>query len=108
MNLNFKFNCGNFWVGIINAEGEDWEQLRRFTIRQLRDFGFGKNAMEDYIRDELQDFLDWLKEKGGKPVFDIESKLTLVIVSALWAIVGGTRVKHDDPEFKKLAVDSIE
>ena|SRR5689334_1726454 len=28
--------------GIFNSENEHWEELRHFTLRQLRDFGFGK------------------------------------------------------------------
>lgn len=37
--------------GIVMAEGELWEQHRRFLLRQLRDFGFGKSSMEALIMD---------------------------------------------------------
>ncbi|OXA46238.1 Cytochrome P450 2B19 [Folsomia candida] len=44
--------------GIVNSGGKPWEELRRFTIRQLRDFGFGKSTMEALIMDELKELLD--------------------------------------------------
>ena len=38
------------WVpGIIFSRGRAWTDQRRFTLRVLRDFGFGKSSMEDTI-----------------------------------------------------------
>ncbi|CAG7731123.1 unnamed protein product [Allacma fusca] len=42
--------------GIIASEGQEWVEQRRFTLRHLRDFGFGKNLMENLIMEELDDF----------------------------------------------------
>ncbi|CAG7725411.1 unnamed protein product, partial [Allacma fusca] len=43
--------------GIIVSEGQEWVEQRRFTLRHLRDFGFGKNLMENLIMEEkLDDF----------------------------------------------------
>lgn len=40
-------------TGIVQSEGELWEVHRRFLLRQLRDFGFGKSSMESLIMDEV-------------------------------------------------------
>jgi methyl farnesoate epoxidase/farnesoate epoxidase len=83
--------------GIINTEGEHWEQLRRFTLRQLRDFGFGKKSMEGLIMEELKEIVEWMKSKEGFPVEDIKGKMTIAVINSLWTILSGHRYKHDDP-----------
>lgn len=75
--------------GIVNSNGNLWEVHRRFTLRQLRDFGFGKNTMEALIMDEVHEFKEMLKKKGGKPIGEIKDKFSLAVVNSLWTVVGG-------------------
>lgn len=35
--------------GLIMTSGARWQEQRRFTLRVLRDFGLGKNAMEERV-----------------------------------------------------------
>ena len=37
-------------------------EQRRFTLRHLRDFGFGKSKMEALICDEIEDVVNELKQ----------------------------------------------
>ncbi|CAL8110294.1 unnamed protein product [Orchesella dallaii] len=54
LNQNMAINWGN---------GEVWQVLRRFTIRTLRNFGFGKTAsMDVVINEELIKFLEHFDE----------------------------------------------
>ena len=39
---------GNGDNGIVTASGDDWKEQRRFTLKQLKDFGLGKKSMEKY------------------------------------------------------------
>lgn len=75
--------------GLINSEGNLWEIHRRFTLRQLRDFGFGKNTMESLIMDEVHEMTEILKKKSGKPVGEVKEMFSLAVVNALWTVVGG-------------------
>ncbi|XP_021956868.1 methyl farnesoate epoxidase [Folsomia candida] len=95
---NFDFIMDGKLHGIINTQGDHWEELRRFTLRQLRDFGFGKGTMEDSIMLEVRDLIESLKEHGEKPVDNIKQRLMLAVVNALWAICTGIRHKQDDKE----------
>ncbi|XP_021961978.1 cytochrome P450 2J5 isoform X2 [Folsomia candida] len=94
--------------GVINTEGRHWEDLRRFTLRQLRDFGFGKSTMEGLIMDELGEILDWMKSKEGLPVRDVKQRMAVAVVNSVWTLVTGKRYKQEDPAILKLTKDFTE
>lgn len=62
-----KFEIGLFFnrrfVGIFFTEGAAWHEQRRFMLRYLRDFGFGRrfDELETEINDEISNFIDLLK-----------------------------------------------
>ena len=39
--------------GVIGTNGQYWREQRRFLLRNLKDFGFGKASMETMIQDEM-------------------------------------------------------
>ncbi len=39
--------------GVILSNGPYWREIRRFLLRNLRDFGFGKSSMEELFHDEV-------------------------------------------------------
>jgi hypothetical protein len=94
--------------GIMNTEGAEWEELRRFTLRQLRDFGFGKQTMETYIMDELNELIQRLKDMKEEPVTKIKEKFTFPVLGALWHIISGQKCKHDDPNLLRIMQGMIE
>lgn len=57
--------------GIFFTEGPLWHEQRRFMLRYLRDFGFGRrfDELELEIRDEFKMFIDAIK---NGPVHDHE------------------------------------
>ncbi|GMR38321.1 hypothetical protein PMAYCL1PPCAC_08516, partial [Pristionchus mayeri] len=46
--------------GIVNSSGPDWLEQRRFTISTLRDFGMGKNRMEEKVRLSAKNMIDFI------------------------------------------------
>ena len=40
--------------GILQSTGQEWQEQRRFTMKQLKDIGFGKSSMEDLILEEVE------------------------------------------------------
>jgi hypothetical protein len=97
---SYQVSTDNFGLynvsGLLNSDGENWERLRRFTLRQLRDFGFGKNSMEETIMVEVNEFLDILNAQGEKPLDKVKEKLLLAVVNSVWSISAGSRYKQDD------------
>ena len=39
--------------GVIGTSGQYWTEQRRFLLKNLKDFGFGRASMESMIQDEM-------------------------------------------------------
>ncbi|ODM94630.1 Farnesoate epoxidase, partial [Orchesella cincta] len=92
---------GTLDAAIIWGNGEIWQTLRRFTIRTLRDFGFGRSAsMDVVINEELAKFLEHFSEKLNrtrnntmvitKELFDGS------VLNVLWRLVTGKSFELGD------------
>lgn len=90
-------------LGSLNTEGALWETHRRFTLRQLRDFGYGKEAMEDLIMDEVREFIAGLESKEGASLGGIKELFSVPVINSLSRIVSGRRYHHHDPKLLSLA-----
>jgi hypothetical protein len=53
------------------SDGPFWVEQRRFTLRSLRDFGFGKHSMEGFIMEEVEDTIKEMEQKGVLQVLDL-------------------------------------
>jgi len=82
--------------GVIFSQGSVWAEQRRFTLRTLRDFGFGKSGMEEMIQEELVKFRNLLETYGKEP-FDIAGKMNLPIINSLWRVTAGENFDYDNP-----------
>ncbi|CAL8148197.1 unnamed protein product [Orchesella dallaii] len=93
-------------LGLIFASRKElWVEMRRFTERTLRHFGFGKsNTMQSVIEAETTDlvkeFNETIKNHGG--IMKIRTKFVLSLLNTLWCMVAGQRYPHDDPTLIKL------
>eukprot|EP00092_Neocalanus_flemingeri_P065658 GFUD01079879.1.p1 GENE.GFUD01079879.1~~GFUD01079879.1.p1 ORF type:complete len:438 (-),score=100.01 GFUD01079879.1:38-1351(-) len=88
---------GKDFPGVIMSEGKVWEDQRRFTLRALRDFGFGKTGMEEMILEEVQLFKTLINKNEGEP-FDFINQYNLPILNALWRVTVGERFDYDNPK----------
>lgn len=83
--------------GLVLSTGREWNDQRRFSLRQLRDLGFGKTSMEAAIAQEVGQLNQRLLKdvETGKPV-DLSFKTNLSVINALWMILVGERLDLDD------------
>ena len=61
------FQCQYFFLtpphqGIISADGQRWLEHRRFALKHLKDFGFGKVGLEGVIQEEAEEIVAILSE----------------------------------------------
>ena len=109
--LNWIFGFKNIHdkPGIILSSGKNWQEQRRFALRNLKDLGLGKSSMEDLISDEVKEMLQDLKDrlKESEQV-DILQVFNLPIINSLWKIITGKRLDMKNPDEKKKMDDLAE
>lgn len=95
-------------VGLITSNGHTWQNLRRFTIRTLREFGFGKSASMDLvINEEAAKYVGYLKEqinssKDSTIYVETGDMFDSTIINILWRLVTGKEYAMDDVRIKEM------
>jgi hypothetical protein len=72
--------------------GQFWQEQRRFTMRHLRDLGFGKTSIEDQMMGEVGDLIKDIENKSQSDkdrVVDLKGIFQVSVVNILWAIIAG-------------------
>ncbi|XP_061169882.1 cytochrome P450 2J3-like [Saccostrea echinata] len=87
--------------GILSNSGRSWKEQRTFALATLRDFGVGKRSLEGRILEEVEVFLDAVKEQGGQ-AFDVKPFIHVSVSNVLCSILFGKRFGHDDAMFLEL------
>ena len=81
-----------FVSGILFNDGASWRAHRRFTLKTLKEMGFGKNTLETTLIEEADRIGDFFLEKNGRP-FVVQSLFSVVILNVLWTIVANRRYR---------------
>ena len=84
---------------------ERWRELRRFTLKSLRDLGFGKSCSEEAIIEETRVLVENIKESldgDNEGEVDLEKSLNCASLNIIWNLVAGTRFKYNDEKMKEL------
>ncbi|KAK7174288.1 hypothetical protein R3I93_001482 [Phoxinus phoxinus] len=87
--------------GILFSNGENWREMRRFALSNLRDFGMGKRGSEEKIIEEIQYLKGEFDKFEGKP-FDTTQPVNYAVSNIISAIVYGSRFEYKDPQFKEM------
>ncbi|GMR57174.1 hypothetical protein PMAYCL1PPCAC_27370 [Pristionchus mayeri] len=57
--------------GVINSNGASWKENRRQAISILRDFGMGKNVMEEQVKLSISEYLRFLSQIKDKSTVEM-------------------------------------
>ncbi|KAI5619047.1 cytochrome P450 2K1-like [Silurus asotus] len=98
INNTFKFAEGH---GILFSNGENWKEMRRFALTNLRDFGMGKKGSEEKILEEIEYLKEVFESFRGKP-FDTTQPMNYAVSNIISSIVYGNRFEYNDPQFKEM------
>ena len=75
------------------SDGRSWQSNRRFALKVLRDFGFGKSSIVDRIEFEVNHLVNLFKSKHGQPI-DVDTFLNVSILNTLLQLIFGSRAKN--------------
>jgi len=87
-------------LGVVFSNGKFWYETRKFTLKTLRDFGFGrKSSMDSIIHEELSFLIAHVKRRLATTnnILTIHHNFDLSMVNVLWSLVTGHRFNYDDP-----------
>lgn len=85
-------------TGILNSSGENWQLQRRTSLKILRDFGMGKNLMEEQIVKSVQEMMTQLEKTDDKKKADIFWPVQLCVGNVINQVLFGYHFKYDDCE----------
>ncbi|KAF6078053.1 hypothetical protein HJG60_008987 [Phyllostomus discolor] len=89
--------------GMVFSNGEHSKQHRRFSINTLRDFGVGKQGIEDRIQEEAGFLLEALQATRGALIDPTGGFfLSRTVSNVISSIVFGDRFDYEDKEFMSL------
>lgn len=99
-------------LGIIFVGGEGWREMRRFSMRTLRDLGYGKHKdMQSVIDDEVGFLLENLEKTASSKdaILDVKHLFTMPVLNILWSMVSSVRTGEDEVKLRKLTqlVDNL-
>ena len=93
-------------LGIVKSQGLLWQEQRRFTVKHLKDLGFGKHKLEPVIQDEAQYLIDDFVSKSKLGDVRFDNDFNIPIINILWQIVVSKRFEADLPESKEM-IDTV-
>uniref|UniRef100_A0A183C0X0 Cytochrome P450 n=1 Tax=Globodera pallida TaxID=36090 RepID=A0A183C0X0_GLOPA len=84
LNNHFRLFSGEVY-GIIRTEGELWRQMRRFTLKALRDFGLEKGTTEAMVLEAISTLINEVEEEvqSGLKELSIDRKVDLMTGSLI-------------------------
>ncbi|XP_048253325.1 cytochrome P450 2D1-like [Haliotis rufescens] len=84
--------------GVGSTSGELWREQRRFALNTLREFGAGRNIMEDKIHEEISQFLEAFETERGQG-FDCTRLVQNAVSNVVCSTMLGKRFEYTDPLF---------
>lgn len=91
--------------GLLWSRGEANKELRRFSLRTLRDFGFGRAKSQDAVMtEELQELMSRLDVKLAQDgdTICMSQFFNISVLNIIWSMVAGERFGHEDANFNEL------
>ena len=76
--------------GILTNDGQDWVIQRRFALKQLRDLGFGKKALDEFMVEEADGVIERMLQNPNGLV-KMEAVFNVAVVNVLWQMIASKK-----------------
>ena len=85
-------------VTLLSSLGPFWKDQKRFVLKTLRDYGFGRKS-EENIREEAQTLIrHFIEQNTEEKDFLIESNFNISVVNVIWKMVANRTFALDSPD----------
>ncbi|KAK9500817.1 hypothetical protein O3M35_002007 [Rhynocoris fuscipes] len=92
--------------GLLLTDEEFWVEQRRFVLRHLREFGWGKRTMSELVETEaehlVQSFVQQVKSCNGKAIIEMSDAFGVNVINTLWMMMASVRYSPEDKELKRV------
>ena len=88
--------------GLVITDGEEWQEQRRFCLKTLKNFGFGKSSFESLMVEEIKKFCSELRQECRQGPVDLSNRFNVMVINILWRIIGGKSFDYQDKKFAEL------
>lgn len=91
--------------GILFTDQGFWQEQRRFVIKNLREFGFGRRDMGDAIAEEAQELVKSITNSmhdKNSVVLQVSNMFNISTINTLWSMLVGTRYDLENGELRHL------
>ncbi|KAI6176258.1 Cytochrome P450-33C9 [Aphelenchoides bicaudatus] len=87
-------------LGVIFIEGNFWREQRRFSLQVLRDFGLGKNLLQERMLEEIQALFSRINAQidEGNTEIGVDNLIDISVGSIINALLFGYRYTDDKIE----------
>ncbi|KAM3968453.1 cytochrome P450 Cyp305B1 [Aphomia sociella] len=89
-----RLRCLGKRAGITFTDGPIWREHRQFTVKHLRNVGFGRTLMETEIQNEMINLLGRIEKMNDKPI-NPKTLLPAAVMNVLWKYVAGETIRED-------------
>lgn len=101
----FRIRSFNKRLGVVFTDGKLWEEQKLFSVKTLKNLGFGRSSMIEHIENETSEFISHLSKNCSeemtiqdtdKNIFDVP------VMNVMWKILRGKRFELDDTQVVQL------
>ncbi|XP_063373975.1 probable cytochrome P450 303a1 [Cydia amplana] len=88
--------------GVLLSDGELWKEQRKFLLKHLKEYGFGRKGMADIASFEaahmVKDVRALIKSNKEGGVIHMHNFFNVYILNTLWSMLAGLRYEPTDPQ----------
>lgn len=88
-------------IGVLLTDGDTWKEQRKFLIKHLKEFGFGRRGMGEiafYEAGHMVKDVRNLMVNNNSAIVQMHNFFSTYILNTLWTMMAGIRYQRDDPE----------
>lgn len=98
--------CTSSCVGIIWSSGQRWLDLRRFTKKTLKEFGYAKpKEMNESLNDSANQLIEGIKTElfgsAENVLYVYDQKFSIHVLNIVWNLAGGYKFDANDESLQR-------